>query len=246
MGVLSLHNECPPNNYAVEEAREISEGLVIGEHATATMLRALSDCLRALAAMDDTVGNIVSAWSAITTETGEIDYEAAAVKAQEVEASYQQSFDELEDTVGRLSVSIQKYREHQAYGRSAHHAGRGLDYQTRYEAMGEGGFVEMIGRRIELLRKLKVRVKVLRHLRPTGLQLLKDNDYSEFFLVFMQPIRDVSVAVQATYDEVVRGALVSHAVMFQSCQLAGEELSDEEMEAYLKPVLVNGNGHPTA
>lgn len=243
MGVLSLHNECPPMNFALDEAQEISRGLVIGEQATSATLRALSDCLQALACMDDTVGSIVTAWSEITTASGEIDYEKAARKAEEVRAHYGTAFEALDQTVDRIGVAVQKYREHQQYGQSALDAGRGHGYRETYQAMGEDGFIPMLGKRIELLRKLKVRVKVLRHMQDLGLQLLQENDYSEFFLVFMQPIRDISIATESLYSEVVRGALISHAAMFQSCHLAGEELTSEQVEAFLEPILVESNGH---
>ena len=246
MGVLSLHNECPPMNYDLAEVKEVSRGLVIGEQATAATLRALADCLQALACMDDTVGSIVSAWGEITTESGEIDPERAAAKSAEVRTHYASSFETLSETTGRISIAVQKYRDHQDYGRSALTAGRGQAYQQYYAARGEESFASMIGKRIELLRKLKVRVKVLRHLEALGIHLLEQNDYSEFFLVLMQPIRDVTIATRDLYTEVVRGALVSHSAMFQGCQLPGEELTDQQLEEFLSPVLVgakNDDGH---
>jgi hypothetical protein len=58
-----------------------------------------------------------------------------------------------------------------------------------------------------------------------GLDSLANFNFPDFFLLFMQPIRDVSVAVNELYAETVRGALASHQTLFQACRLMGEDVS---------------------
>jgi hypothetical protein len=234
MGVLDLHNECPPMNYGLTEAQEVARGLGIGEVATAATLRALADCLLALASMDDTVNSIMTGWSAAMG--GDRDGDLAA-KGREVQASYTRSFEALVSTVGRIDQAVQGYRELARYAEGAVEAGRGVDYEQALIAFG-GGFNTLVSNRIERLRTLKVRIKVLKQLQELGGQLLASNNYPDFFLLFMQPFRDMSMAANELYSEVVRGALISHKAMLNVCQLPGEDIAADSIKDFLQPVVV--------
>jgi hypothetical protein len=238
MGVLDLHNECPPMNYGLAEAQEVARGLGIGEVATASTLRALSECMQALAFMDDTVNSIMSGWSAAMS--GKID-EKLAQTGREIQASYGRSFESLSSTVERINQAVQGYRELMEYGEGAIEAGRGIDYEKALVSFG-GGFNALVGSRIERLRSLKVRIKVLKQLEGLGGSLLASNNYPDFFLLFMQPFRDMSLAANDLYSEVVRGALISHKAMLNVCQLPGEDIAEDSIKDFLQPVVVGENG----
>jgi hypothetical protein len=91
-----------------------------------------------------------------------------------------------------------------------------------YREHGEDGFGGLVRKRIEGLRRLAIRTDVLRQLRPYGLELLRTNNFPDFFLLLMQPIRDMSTEVNELYAEIVRGALLSQAAMLRTCQLADD------------------------
>lgn len=241
MGVLDLHNECPPMNYGLDEAQEVARGLGIGEVATASTLRALSDCLLALASMDDTVNGIMTGWSAVMSGGG--PQIAETVKG--VQSSYARAFEALTQTVGRIDQAVRGYRELAEYAAGAAEAGRGVDYEQALVSFG-GSFDSLVSSRIERLRTLKIRVKLLRQMEELGGRLLASNDYPEFFLLFMQPFRDMSIAANELYGEVVRGALVSHKAMLNVCQLAGEDIAAEDIKDFLQPLAAGGNGHGVA
>lgn len=240
MGVLDLHNECPPMNYGLHEAQEVARGLGIGEVATASTLRALADCLLSLASMDDTVNNIMNGWSAAMSGAGGPGLEATG---KEIQECYAGSFRALETTIDRINSAVQGYRELDAYAQGAREAGRGEDYEKALVTFG-GGFSSLVNSRIERLRSLKVRLKVLKQLDALGAELLAAGNYPEFFLMFMQPFRDMSLAANELYSEVVRGALVSHKAMLNVCQLPGEDISVESVREFLQPVAgaAGGNG----
>ena len=220
MGVLSLHNECPPTGYLGADAPAIAGGLVVGEQATSASLRAIADCIQSLAYLDDTVASVVTAWGAATAGSGNgVDL---ARLAADVLGQYEQSFAAIEQTSQRIALSVRKYRELETYAQRALADGRGANFEAAYRQRGEDGFAGLVRKRIEGLRRLAIRVDVLRQLRPYGAGLLQANNFPDFFLLLMQPIRDMSTSVNELYDEIVRGALLSHSAMLQTCQLADE------------------------
>src|SRR5215212_884764 len=219
MGVLSLHNECPPSDYGSDDAAAICQGLVVGEDATSAMLKALADCLNALAAMDDTVGNIVAAWTAAPRPDGD----DMAERTTAVQASYERSFDALTQTNDRIDIAVRKYRELEDYADRATEAGRGRDFQAALVQAAGDDFDTLVNRRIERLRNLRVRVSLLQQLQELGIQTIGNYDFSTFFMLFMEPLRDLAIAVNALYDEVVRGALASKQALFRVAQLPGWE-----------------------
>lgn len=225
MCFFSLHNEGPPINYGPSVAVKVTEGLVTGELATSAMLRAMADCFQAMAHMVDTGGTSVSTWGEVIG--GSADPAALKAKAAEIQTSYAGIFHSLQQTVDRITFSVQKYRELQEYAQGALAEGRGEDFEQALVRLGVGGFDAMVQRRIELLRKLKTRVQLLRQVEPAGAQILAANDYANFFQWFMQPMRDLSIAVHELYDEGIRGARASHQAMNQTCRMVGEELSGD-------------------
>lgn len=245
MCFFSLHNEGPPINYDSSVAVKVSEGLVTGELATSAMLRAMADCFQAMAHMVDTGGTSVSTWGEVIGGTA--DPAALQAKAAEIQTSYTSIFNSLQQTVDRITFSVQKYRELQEYAQGALADGRGEDFEQALGRLGVGGFDAMVQRRIELLRKLKTRVQLLRQLESTGAQILAANNYADFFQWFMQPMRDLSIAVHELYDEGVRGARASHQAMNQTCRMVGEELSGDmlvDTEQTLMAARVgNGRSH---
>jgi len=228
MGVLSLHNEGPPVEFG-NDTRAICQGMVLGEEGTSALLKSLADCLNALAAMDDTVGTIVAIWGAGPQPTGEAPPNGAAINqfATNLRQSYLRSFEALAPTADRINVALQKYRELNAYAHSATEAGRGKEFQAALVQTAGESFETLVNRRIELLRKLKVRVKVLQTLQETGIQMIEAFDFPEFFLTFMAPIRDVAIASNELYGEVLRGALASHQALFRVGRLQGEETTTQ-------------------
>ena len=208
MCFFSLHNECPPVNYATAEAMKVTDGLVAGERATAETLRAIADCVTAMASIVDAGGGTVAGFGELIGSSGPPDIEA------------------LESTEDRVNGAVQRYRELQEYAAGALAEGRGESFEQALVRQGTGGFDAMVERRIEHLRELKVRVQVLKGLQPTGAEILAKNDYAGFFVWFMQPIRDLSIAVQALYGEALSGALASHRAVYQTCRMVGEELPD--------------------
>lgn len=233
MGVLSLHNECPPTNYGLEEAKEVCRGMVIGEEGTSALLTVLADCLNTLAAMDDTVGHTVSAWNAWMDKTAGVDPMARSREAQQ---SYQRGFQALDSTIERIDFAVRRYRDLATYARSAKEKGRGVDFQTRLAEITGSDFDTLVNQRIDGLRRLKIRLKLLKQLQESGLQMLLNRDYTEFFLTFMQPLRDMAIEVNELYNEVIRGALASHRTLFQVGQLVGEEIAAGSLREVLQPV----------
>jgi hypothetical protein len=240
MCFFSLHNECPPVNYATAEAMKVTDGLVAGEEATSSMLRAMGDCLQAMAYMVDTGGGAVATFGEMVSGAGPADPAALETRAKELRASYDRCFDVLAETVERITFSVQKYRELGEYARGALEEGRGVNFEQALVRLGNGGFDAMVQRRIEFLRRLKVRVQLLRRLQPAGAELLATNQFADFFLWFMQPIRDVNVAVHELYGEALRGALESHTAVLQTCRLVGEELPLDAPERLLQGAALDG------
>jgi hypothetical protein len=226
MGVLSLHNECPPTNYRAADAKEVCRGIVIGEEATSSLLRALSDCLLALAAMDDTVGATVSAWKALMDGPAS----DATEKAQQARQGYERCFSALISTLERIDFAIRRYRDLSAYAHQAKEEGRGVDFQERLTEVAGGDFTTLVNLRVDGLRRLKMRIKVLKQMQEAGKQMMADRDFTEFFLTFMQPLRDLAIDVSELYSEVVRGALASHRTLFQVGQIVGEEMQAGSMK----------------
>jgi len=219
MGVLSLHNECPPLDYGAGDAQAVCHGLMVGEEGTSATLKAIADCINALAAMDDTVGAVVGAWRASMSNGS--GHNGGNPAAFDVRGSYLRSFETLAPTAERIDNAVKSYRELADYARSAVDAGRGAEFQASLQQTAGDDFEALINRRVELLRKLKVRVLVLHQLRDFGLNALETFQFPDFFMLLMQPLRDVSVATDALFSEVVRGALASHQSLFRVCRLAG-------------------------
>ncbi|HKG20514.1 MAG TPA: hypothetical protein VKC34_01330 [Blastocatellia bacterium] len=208
------------------DTRAICQGMVIGEEGTSALLKSVADCLNALAAMDDTVGTIVAIWGAGPQPTGEAPPSGGGginQFATNLRQSYLRSFECLAPTVERINFSLQKYRELNAYAHSATEAGRGKEFQAALVQTAGQDFETLVNRRIELLRKLKVRIKVLQRLQDAGIQMIESFDFPEFFLTFMAPIRDVAIASNELYGEVLRGAMASHQALFRVGRLQGEE-----------------------
>jgi len=226
MCFFSLHNECPPVNYATAEAMKVTDGLVAGERATADTLRALADCIGAMACIVDAGGGTVAGFGELIASSGPPDLEELASRAAEVRESYTACFTTLDGTEERIGSAVRRYRELQAYAAGALADGRGVRFEESLLEQGTGGFDALVERRIEYLRELKVRVQVLRSLQVEGEELLAKNDYAGFFVWFMQPIRDLSIAVQDLYSEALRGALASHRAVYQTCRMVGEELPE--------------------
>src|SRR5579872_6587533 len=102
MCFFSLHNEGPPINFPPLEAQKVTQGLVTGEAATATMLRAIGDCFQAMASMVDTGGATVGAWAAIAS--GAVaDPTAQSRMILEINKNYAGIFQALEQTVDRIN-----------------------------------------------------------------------------------------------------------------------------------------------
>lgn len=230
MGVLSLHNEGPPSEYG-SDTKAICQGMVHGEEATSALLKAVADCVTSLAAMDDTVAGIVSAWAAGPPAFDAPPTQEAIAAAQNIAQNYSRSFEALKPTVNRINIALNKYRDLTAYARSAAEAGRGKEFQAALARNAGSDFETLVNRRVELLRKLKVRVKVLSQLQGLGINLIQTFNFPEFFVMFMQPIRDLSVATDELYSETVRSALASHATLFQTGRLQGEEVEVEQKAA---------------
>ena len=244
MCFFSLHNECPPVNYATAEAMMVTDGLVAGERATAETLRAIADCVTAMACIVDAGGGTVAGFGELIGSSGPPDIEALAAQAAEVRSSYDSAFEALDDTEDRVNGAVQKYRELQEYAAGALAEGRGENFEQALVRQGTGGFAAMVERRIEHLRELKVRVQVLKGLQPTGEEILAKNDYAGFFVWFMQPIRDLSITVQALYGEALSGALASHRAVYQTCRMVGEELPDISPEELVAAGVGFNGGSP--
>jgi hypothetical protein len=234
MCFFSLHNECPPVNYATADAMKVTDGLVAGERATADTLRAIADCVGAMACIVDAGGGTVAGFGELIGSSGPPDLEALAAQGAQVRSSFDECFETLEDTEDRITSAVQRYRELQEYAAGALAEGRGARFEQSLVEQGTGGFDSLVERRVEHLRELKVRVQVLKNLQSAGEEILAKNDYAGFFVWFMQPIRDLSVAVHELYSESLRGALASHRAVYQTCRMVGEELpeiSPEELVA---------------
>jgi hypothetical protein len=248
MCFFSLHNENPPVNYATAEAMKVTDGLVAGERATADTLRAIADCVGAMASMVDAGGGTVAGFGELIGSSGPPDPAVLAAKAAEVRSSYDAAFTALEDTEDRISSAVQRYRELQEYAAGALAEGRGEDFERALVRLGTDGFDAMVERRIEHLREVKVRVQVLKGLQRTGGEILAKNDYASFFVWFMQPIRDLSIAVHQLYGEALSGALASHRAVYQTSRMVGEELPDVSPEQLVAAgaAFNGGNGASTA
>lgn len=237
MGVLSLHNECPPLGFG-EEAKATCDGLVLGEEATSALLKTVSDCVTFLAGIDDTVGAVISQWRAVLDMASRAGGEMMAMPSNGAAdryqgqapspmlAQYSQAFEALTPVADRIDTALEKYRKLKTYAHQALEAGRGKEFQSKLQSVAGSDFPGLVNLRIELLRKVKVRVLLLENLKPLGAQQLKENDMPGFFLVLMQPIRDLAVEVNNLYSETVRSALASHTTLMQSCRMLGEGMTD--------------------
>ena len=223
MGVLGLHNECPPNNYATAEAAEISKGLVADAVATSATLRSVRDAMEALAALDDTVRYVVEASGTAVGPDGSVDVSAVGEKMKHVDSTYDTSFRALDATVGLIDTAVGEYTNLQAYAAAALANGRDECYENTLRQLGEGGFTGMTQERISRLRKLRVRVQLIQNMEAFGRDVLARYDFGTFFLLFMQPMRDLALAAQDLYNEVVRGALVAYDTLVRVCDLSGTE-----------------------
>jgi hypothetical protein len=223
VGVLGLHNECPPNNYASSEAAEISKGLVSDAVATAATLRSVRDAMEALAALDDTVRWVVEASGTAVAADGSVDIGAVTDKMKNVESTYDACFRALDGTVGLIDQAVGEYSSLQAYAAAALAAGRDECYEKTLRQLGEGGFAGMAQERISRLRKLRVRVQLIQNMESYGRDVLARYEFGSFFMLFMQPMRDLGVAAQDLYNEVVRGALVAYDTLVRVCDLSASE-----------------------
>jgi hypothetical protein len=219
VGVLGLHNECPPTNYGSDEAKEITVGLVSDAIATAETLRSVRDCMDALASLDDTVRCVVQASAGAVSPDGSFDRSVVAAKMTEVKATYVGTFDALRETVIRIDTAVTEYDNLQAYAALALGKGRDECYEQRLQQLGEGGFAGMAQARIALLRKLRVRVQLLQRMEEYGQDVLDRYDFNTFFLIFMQPMRDLGIAAHELYSEVLRGALVAYDTLVRVCDM---------------------------
>lgn len=217
MGVLGLHNECPPTNYGTGEAQEVVQGLVSDAVATAATLRVVRDCMESLAALDDTVRYVVEMSGAFAS--GAFNPAALAGQRAQIEAAYGQCFRALDKTDDLITEAIDQYVSLQGYAAAALAKGRDECYEQTLRQLGEGGFAGMAQKRIARLRKLRVRVQLLQRMEDYGRQILSTNEYGSFFMMFMQPMRDLGIAAQDLYDEVVRGALVAYETLVRVCDV---------------------------
>jgi hypothetical protein len=228
MGVLSLHNECPPLDYG-PDAEAICHGLLLGEEGTSALLRALGDCMNALAAMDDTVGNIVNAFAGAARQANG----NKNGPCEDPGTSYARFFDCISETDALVDTALTKYR---AWGKYA----QGVKFKLALERASGDDFDHLVARRIELLRKLGVRIKVMKQLSDVGDRMFRSYDYPGFFNLFMAPVRDIAIAANELYSEVVRGALASHQAFFQVCVMQGENQVDPNMKGEINYPAGNG------
>lgn len=228
MGVLGLHNECPPTNYSTSEAAEVSKGLVLDAVATAATLRSVRDCLESLASLDETVRYVVEASGTAVSPDGQVDHTAVTDTISKVGATYDACFRALDGTVAEIDVAVGNYQNLQGYAAVALASGRDECFENTLRQLGEGGFAGMAQARIARLRKLRVRVQLLQTMESYGHDLLAQYNFPAFFLQFMQPMRDLGVAAQDLYDEVVRGALVAYDTLTRVCDLNESEATAME------------------
>ncbi|MEH0951451.1 MULTISPECIES: hypothetical protein [Micromonospora] len=226
MGVLGLHNECPPTNYAAGDAGEIVTGLVSDAVATGATLRAVRDCLDSLACLDDTVRYVVEASAGAVSPDGSFDAANVAEQMAGVLKTYSQTFRALDGTVDQIDTAVREYGELQRYSALALAKGRDECFENRLRQAGEGGFAGMAQARIAYLRKLRVRVQLLQRMEPIGEEILNGYDFNAFFLLFMQPMRDLGVAAQDLYNETVRGALVAYDTLVRVCEMRTGNAAD--------------------
>lgn len=225
MGVLGLHNECPPTNYATSEAAEVSKGLVSDAVATAATLRTVRDCVEALASLDDTVRYVVEASGTAVSPSGEVDVTKVNAQMANVASTYDGCFRALDGTLSLINQAVGEYQHLQAYAAEALAKGRDECYEQTLRQLGEGGFAGMSQARIARLRKLRARVQLVQRMEADGRDMLARYDFQGFFMLFMQPMRDLGVATQDLYDEVVRGALVAYDTLVRVCDLNDTESS---------------------
>ena len=228
MGVLGLHNECPPTNYASGEAAEITKGLASDAIATAATLRAVRDSVEALASLDETVRWVVEASGSAVSPTGEVDVNRVTSQMENVSSTYDACFRALDGTVDLINQAVGQYQYLQAYAALALSKGRDECFENTLRQLGEGGFTGMSQARIARLRKLRVRVQLIQKMEATGREMLSGYDFQSFFLLFMQPMRDLGIAAQDLYNEVVRGALVAYETLVRVCDLNDAETAAVE------------------
>lgn len=219
MGVLGLHNECPPTNYAAEDAPEIIQGLVADAVATSATLRAVRDCMESLASLDDTVRYVVEASGLIGTDMTDFNPAVLAEKRTQIESTYNGCFRALDKTGALIDQAVGEYVSLQGYAATALAKGRDECYENTLRQLGEGGFAGMAQARISRLRKLRVRVQLLQRMEEYGRTIIANNDFGSFFMLFMQPMRDLGIAAQDLYDETVRGALVAYETLVRVCDV---------------------------
>ncbi|WP_341720573.1 hypothetical protein QQG74_13245 [Micromonospora sp. FIMYZ51] len=226
MGVLGLHNECPPTNYAAADTADIVKGLVSDAVATGETLRSVRDCMDALASLDDTVRYVVEASAGAVGPDGTFDRAAVSSQMANVLKTYSRTFRALDGTVERIDRAVTEYVELQGYAATALARGRDECYENRLVQLGEGGFAGMAQARIACLRKLRVRVQLLQRMEPLGEEILNGYDFNAFFMMFMQPMRDLGVAAQDLYNETVRGALVAYDTLVRVCEIRTGNAAD--------------------
>lgn len=222
MCVLSIHNELPPINSRPEDAAAVAQGLALGEEATSATLRAVADCLVTLASMCDTCGCIMTAFKDFAG--GASNGATMATTASDLQATLKSSLANLDSTVERANLAVQKYRALQEYAETARAAGRGAEFEAALLENGGEGFDTLVNRRVQAVRGLKIRVQTLKQLESYGSQLLATFDLPTYFLVFYQPIRDMAIAANDLYSEVLRGALINNRALNQVGRFAGEDV----------------------
>jgi hypothetical protein len=136
-----------------------------------------------------------------------------------VRSTYDATFAALSGTVGHIDRAVQEYENLQRYAAVALANGRDDCFENRLRQLGEGGFAGMAQARIARLRKLRVRVQLLQRMETFGQEVLDKYDFQTFFLMFMQPMRDLGVSGQDLYNEVVRGALVAYDTLVSVCDV---------------------------
>lgn len=244
MGVLGLHNECPPVNYSAEDAPEIVRGLILDQVATRKTLRVVGKAVEALASMDDAVAQIVAAWGAVTEGSGSVDDLFPEIGGGSIDGAIKGAFASLHGSGQMIDEAVRNYRELERYAAVALTKGRGAGYEGALRVLGEGGFAVLVRKRVELLRKLKIRVILIESLEPACSQIVADNNFPMFFTIFMEPLRDLAVASNALYSETIRGALSSYAAMLRSCELVGDDAVQEPIAGAppAKPQNVHARG----
>lgn len=217
MGVLGLHNECPPNSYDNAQAAEISKGLIADAIATGATLRVVRDAMAALANLDDTVRHVVGASGTAVGPDGKVNVDAVTQELNDATSTYGECFRALDGTVGQIDLAVSQYEALQVESAVALASGRDECFERQLQRIGEGGFAGMAQERISRLRKIRVRVQLLQRMEAEGESMLARYDFGNFFVVFMQPMRDLALAAQDLYNETLRGALVAYDTLTKVC-----------------------------